>query len=238
MYAKYSLPGSDHPYAPFHSNNISAAIGEPIIPHHQFFFFFGIDALRSSTSTGNQVLTFADPAFGSWAEANYPNTFGTKLLTSYVPTHIAGTTVIKTANDIFPGSCGTSGTNFLPCSTPMLDSGTFNGTNFRNGTQYFARVDKYFRNDRIYGSFFRTVLGYGGPAPIPQFTSSNNTWERAFQVNWTHTFSPTTLNEVVFAQNRIEGKLNETADFTAPAIGVTAQHLRHALTFPHPDSPH
>ena len=41
MYAKYSLPGSDHPYNPFHSNNISATIGGPIIPGKQFFFFFG-----------------------------------------------------------------------------------------------------------------------------------------------------------------------------------------------------
>jgi len=41
MYAKYSLPNSDHSYAPFHSNNFSATVGGPIIPHHQFFFFFG-----------------------------------------------------------------------------------------------------------------------------------------------------------------------------------------------------
>src|SRR5882724_5858347 len=33
MYAKYSLPGSDHAYNPFHSNNISGVIGGPIIPH-------------------------------------------------------------------------------------------------------------------------------------------------------------------------------------------------------------
>ena len=32
MYAKYSLPGSDHAYNPFHSNNFSATIGGPIIP--------------------------------------------------------------------------------------------------------------------------------------------------------------------------------------------------------------
>ena len=231
MYAKYSLPNAAQTYAPFHGNNISATIGGPIISHHQFFFFFGIEALRSAVSTGNQVLTFADPAFASWAQANYPNTFGTKLLTTYVPTHIAGTTATKTANDIFPGSCGTSNTNGLPCSTPMIDSGTFNGTNFRNGTQYFARVDKYFKNDRFYGSFFRTLLGFGGPAAIQQFTTSNNTWERAFQVNWTHTFSPTLLNEAVFAQNRIEGKLNETGDFTIPTVIVTGQNLGYGLGF-------
>src|SRR2546430_834903 len=128
MYAKYSVPNAAQTYAPFHGNNISATIGGPIIPHHQFFFFFGIEALRSAVSTGNQVLTFADPAFASWAQAN-------------------------------------------------------------------------------------------------------NTWERAFQVNWTPTFSPTLLNEVVFAQNRIEGKLNETGDFTIPTVGVTGQNLGYGLGF-------
>ena len=44
MYAKYSLPGSDHEYNPFHSNNISATIGGPIIPNKQFFFFAAVEA--------------------------------------------------------------------------------------------------------------------------------------------------------------------------------------------------
>ena len=232
MYAKYSLPpGSSGSYAPFHSNNISATIGGPIIPHHQFFFFFGVEPLRSSYSTGGVGLTFADPQFAAWAQTNYPTTFGTKILTTYVPTHIVGTTVLKTANDIFPGTCGTAATNNLPCSTPMIDSGSFNATNFRNGTQYFVRVDKYLKNDRIYGSFFRTLLNYGGPAAIPQFSTTNNTWERGFQANWTHTFAPTLLNEAVFAQNRIEGKLDETGDFSIPGINVTGQNLGYGLGF-------
>ena len=227
MYAKYSLPGSDHPYAPFHSNNISAAIGGPIIPHHQFFFFFGVEPLRSALSTGNSTIIFPDPAFASWAQTNHPNTFGTKILTTYVPTHIAGTAVASTAQSYFGKDasgnniCGTAAVENIPCSLAMTDSGIFNGTNFRNGTQYFGRVDKYFKNDRIYGSFFRTLLNYGGPPAIPQFSTTNNTWERAFQVNWTHTFSPTLFNEAIFAQNRIEGKNDETGDFSIPGISVT-----------------
>jgi Carboxypeptidase regulatory-like domain len=231
MYAKYSLPGSDHTFSPFHSNNFSGAIGGPIIPHHQFFFFFGVEPLRSSVSTGNATDTFPDAAFAAFAQANFPNTFGTKILNTYVPTNIANSTVIKTANDIFPGTCGTAATSFLPCATPMLDSGIFNSTNFRNGTQYFVRVDKYFKHDRIYGSFFRTLLNYGGPNVIPQFSTTNNNWERALQVNWTHDFSPTTLNEVIFAQNRIEGKQGETGDFTIPGVTVTGQNVGYGVGF-------
>jgi hypothetical protein len=231
MYAKYSLPGSDHKYNPFHSNNFSFGVGGPIVPHRQFFFFFAAEPLRSSTSTGNQTRTFPDAQFASWAKANYPNTFGTRILNTDVPTAVTGTSILKTAADIFPGTCGTSATNNLPCTTPMIDSGIFNSTNFRNGDQYFVRVDKYFKNDRIYGSFFRTILHYGGPNIIPQFSTTNHTVQRALQGNWTHTFSPQTLNEAIFAQNRIEGFLGETGDFTIPNISVTGQNVGYGVGF-------
>jgi hypothetical protein len=231
MFAKYSLPGSDHSYSPFHSNNLSGTIGGPIIPHHQFFFFFGIEALRSSASTGNAVVTYAAPEFDSWAEANYPTTFGTKILTTYVPQRVTFSSVSLNASQVFPGTCGTSTTNFLPCATPMVDSGTFNSANIINGTQYFVRVDKYFKKDRIYGSFFRTLQSTPTSNAIPQFSTTNNYWERALQVNWTHTFSPNTLNEAIFAQNRIEGKNDETGDFTIPGISVTGQSLGYGLGF-------
>ncbi len=234
MYAKRSLPNSDHPYNPFHSNNFSAAIGGPIIPRHQFFFFFGVEPLRSSASTGNQTLLFPAPEFAAFAQANNPGTFGTKILNTYVPTKVAvGGTPPITADKYFGNDpkdpqnrplCVTqpAALENIPCSTPMIDSGIFNSSSFRNGDQYFLRVDKYFKNDRIYGSFYRTLLHNGAPNVIPQFTTTNHTTERAFQVNWTHTFNPTTLNEAIFAQNRIEGFLGETGDFTIPGISVAA----------------
>jgi hypothetical protein len=222
MWAMRSLPGSK-PYAPFHGNSMSAAIGGPIVPHHQFFFFFGVEPLRQSTSTGNQSLLFPDPQFVAWAKANHPNTFGTKILNTYAFTGATVGGVSSTAQNIFPGTCGTAATDNLPCATQMLDTGVFNSTNFRNGDQYFVRIDKYFRNDRVYGSFFRTTVHYGGPAVIPQFSTTNHNTQRSLQLDWTHTFSPTTLNEVIFAQNRIEGFLAETGDFTIPNIGVSGQ---------------
>jgi hypothetical protein len=230
-YAKYSLPGSNHPYNPFHSNNLSGTIGGPIIPHHEFFFFFGIEALRSSASTGNTVRTFPDPQFASWAQTNYPGNFGTTILNTYKPVNVSTSGVSLTASQVFPTTCGTAATNNLPCSTPMVDNGIFNSSNFRNGTQYFVRIDKYFKNDRIYGSFFRTLLNYGGPNVIPQFSTTNNNWQSALQVNWTHTFSPTTMNEAIYAQNRIEGKIGETGDFTIPGITVTGQNVGYGVGF-------
>ena len=243
MYAKYSLPNAAQSYSPFHSNNLSGNVGGPIIPHHQFFFFFGIEALRSSASTGNSEITFPAPEFAAFAQANNAGTFGTKILNTYIPTKVAGATVAETADQYFgrvdpsnpnsPFICAAEPATIenIPCSTPMLDSGTFNSANVINGTQYFVRIDKYFSKDRIYGSFFRTLQANPAPNVIPQFNTTNNYWERAVQVNWTHDFSPTTLNEAIFANNRIEGKNDETGDFSIPGIGVTGQNVGYGLGF-------
>jgi hypothetical protein len=235
FFARYSLPGDTGPYSPFHSNNISGNVGGPIIPHHRFFFFFSVEPLRSSASTGNQTVQYAAPQAGGfipWAVANYPDTLGTQILSTFpVASAVTFSAVNSTAQDVFPGTCGTAATNFLPCSTAMTDNGVFNGTNFRNGTQYFGRVDKYFDNDRIYFSVFRTLNAYGGPATITAFGSTNNTWERAVQGGWTHTFSPTMLNEVSVGNSRVQGINDETGNFDVPAINITGQNVGYGIGF-------
>jgi Flp pilus assembly protein TadD len=223
--------GPDADYNPFHTNNFSAAVGGPIIPKKQLFFFFAFEPLRSSASTGNQTIFFPDQQFAQWAQQNYPNTFGTKILNTYVPSGASVSGVSKTAADIFPTTCGTPATNNLPCSLPMIDSGIFNSSSFRDGDQYFLRVDKHFANDRIYGSFFRTLLDYGGPNVIPQFSTTNHNTQYAIQVNYTRVFGPNTLNEAIFASNRIEGFIGETGDFTIPNITVTGLSTPYGVGF-------
>ena len=210
-----------HNYSPFHSNNMSANIGGPIIPKKQFFFFFAIEPLRSSNSTGNSQTTFENPAFVNWATQNYPNTFGTKLLTTYQPSAGSSTSVNSTAAQLFPGTCSTAATNFIPCGLPVLDNGVFNGSSYRNGLQYNVRIDKYFKNDRIYGTFYKTTLDYATSTIRPSFTTTNNTYQKALQVNETHTFSPATLNEAAFGFNAIEGITPKTGQFSVPVVNVT-----------------
>lgn len=209
-----------HKYSPFHSNNMSASFGGPVIPHHQFFFFGSVEPLWSSTSAGS-LTTFEDPAFTSWAQSNYPNSFGTKLLTTYRPTSASVTGVSRTAAQLFPTTCGTAATNNLPCNLPVIDNGLYNSASYRNGLQWNIRIDKYFKNDRIYGNFYRTTLDYGSSAVRPQFVTTNNTTQRAIQVNETHTFSPTTLNEAAFGTNRVEGIAPATGLFSIPLVNVT-----------------
>ena len=225
MYAnQHFVSSSGSPYKPFHSNNMDFAIGGPIIPHHNSFFYFAVEPLRSSASSGGSV-TFADPQFISFAQTNYPGTVGTHVLSTYLPSGVGGTTVQQTAQDVFgsdAGGCGTTvGQNGVPCTLPMIDQGSFGATQIRNGTQYFARIDQGFKSDRFYVSLFRTLLLTGAASPMPQFSALNNTWQVAGQVSWTHTFSGTTLNEFTAGLSRVEGVLGSGAkDYTVPSISV------------------
>ncbi len=222
MFASQHFVG--YPYQPFHSNNMDFAVGGPIFPHHESFFFFAVEPLRSSASAGGSV-TFADPQFISWAATNYPATVGTHVLQTYTPSGVGGATVQQTAADVFgsaSGGCGTAtGQNGVPCTLAMIDVGSFGATQIRNGTQYFARIDQGFKKERIYVSLYRTLLQTGAASPMPQFSALNNTWQVAGQVAWTHTFSPNTLNDVTAGQSRVEGVLGSGAkDYTVPSISV------------------
>ena len=221
---QHFVSSSTNHYQPFHSNNMDFAVGGPIFPHHNSFFFFAVEPLRSSASAGGSV-TFADPQFIAFAKNNYPNTVGTHVLTTYLPSGIGSTSVQQTAAAVFgtaAGGCGTTaGQNGVPCDLPMIDQGSFGATQIRNGTQYFARIDQGFGKERIYVSLFRTLLQTGAASPMSQFSALNNTWQIAGQASWTHTFSANTLNEVTAGQSRVEGVLGSGAkDYTVPGISV------------------
>jgi hypothetical protein len=218
-------------YNPFHSNNYSASIGGPIIPRHQFFFFFGIEPLRAAASNGTGSVTFEDAAFTSFAKQNFPNTVGTQILSTYTPSGATVTGVSKTAADIFPTTCGTAATSNLPCDTPMIDTGVFNSSSFRNGLQWNTRIDKNFSKDRIYGNFYRTTLSTGGPAVRPEFTSSSSFVADSLQVNEVHTLTPSTLNEAAFGYLKVEGIANKTGDFSIPSVNVAGQGVGFGVGF-------
>jgi hypothetical protein len=221
---QHFVSSSTNPYKPFHSNNMDFAIGGPIIPHHNSFFYFAVEPLRSSASAGGSV-TFADPDFIAFAATKYPNTIGTHVLKTYLPSGIGAVSVQQTAAAVFgssSGGCGTAaGQNGVPCTLSMIDQGSFGATQIRNGTQYFARIDQGFKNERIYVSLFRTLLDTGAASPMPQFSALNHTWQIAGQAAWTHTFSSNTLNELTGGQSRVEGVLGSGAkDYTVPSISV------------------
>jgi hypothetical protein len=210
-----------HHYQPFHSNNISASVGGPIIPKKKWgYFFFEIEPQLASNAIAYST-SFEDPAFVNFAKANYPDTVGTKLLSTYPVSDISNVAVSSTAANIFPTTCGTSATDYLPCSTPMIDTGNYSASEYRNGKQYFIRIDKDFAKDRLYGTVYRTTLKTNGPNPRIAFNTTNNFYQWAIQANETHTFNPDTINEAAFAADRIEGIQPKTGLFDVPIVNVS-----------------
>jgi hypothetical protein len=232
---QHFVSSSGSPYKPFHSNNMDFAVGGPIIPHHNSFFYFAVEPLRSSSSAGGSV-NFVDPQFINFAQTNFPNTVGTQVLTKYLPSGLGGAGVSQTAQQVFgsaAGGCGTTaGQNGVPCNLPMIDTGFFGATSVRNGTQYFARIDQGFKSDRVYASLFRTLLLNGAPSPMTQFSALNNTWQVAGQISWTHSFSATTINEATAGQSRVEGVLGSGAkDYTVPDISVNGINVDGGMAY-------
>lgn len=221
-------PPQPNKVAPYHTNNMSFGLGGPVIPGHKFFFFFSIEPYLSLTSNGNSVQTYEDPAFLAFAQSVRPDSPEVALMAKYQPSGATTTGVSAVASDAFGPQniaantgCGTPSTLNIPCDTPVFDHGNFNSSSFNNAKQWNLRIDKYFSKDRLYGNFIRNTINSGGPAVRPAFATTSSDYGASLQVNETHTFSPTLLNEAYFGYNRIEGFANKTGTFTVPIVNVS-----------------
>jgi len=224
------------PLNPYHTDNMTFTVGGPVIPHKQFFFFFGFEPYLSMSSNGSSLVGFEDPAFVRFAQANEPNSPEVQLMTKYPVAQVVNVKVASTAGTLWNNTLPTTaqqqacaaGTGditaydnlTIPCSTPVFDSGNFNSSSYYNATQYNIRLDKYFGRDRIYGNFFRDTINNGGPNVRPAFATTSKYFTFSLQANETHTFSPTMLNEAIFGYNRIEGFSPATGLFTVPSVSV------------------
>jgi hypothetical protein len=204
-------------FAKYHGNNMSGTVGGPILPLHQFFFFASIEPLRSVAASSGTV-SFEDPAVVAWAKTAYPNTIGTQILTAY-PVKVTSSSPSLTMTQAGMGAyCGGAGQ--LACNATAVDLGNWAGSAPRNATQWNVRLDKAFKNDRLYGDIYKGNLLSGDPGARPAFQWDANTWTLAWQGNETHTFSSNTINEASVAGMRVEGIQEENAEFKVPDINV------------------
>lgn len=219
---------------PYHTSNMSFTVGGPVIPHKQFFFFAGYEPYLSMASNGSGLVSYEDPAFLNFAQSVQPDSPEVQLMAKYKPSGATTAAVASTAgqlwSDVLPspqqqacvngvGNLPASYDN-IPCSTPVFDNGHFNSSSYYNAKQYNIRLDKYFDKDRIYGNFFRNTISGGGPAVRPDFKTTNAFYVFSLQINETHTFTPSMLNEAIFGYNRIEGISPKTGNFTVPIVNV------------------
>jgi len=225
------------PVNPYHVNNLSFALGGPVIPHKEFFFFVGYEPYLSLASNGTSLDGFEDPAFLSFAQSVEPNSPEVALMQKYPVAGMVNTKIAATAGSLYGNTlanpaaqqaCANGVGNVtaydnisIPCSTPVFDTGNFNSSSYYNAEQYNVRVDKYFKKDRAYGQFFRDTINNGGPSARPAFATTSKYFTFSLQGNETHTFSSNTLNEAAFGYNRIEGFSPATGLFDVPVVNVT-----------------
>lgn len=214
-------------YEPFKRNYVNGTFGGPVVKN-KTFFFSSVEMLRSQYSEGTTLRTFESPQFVDWAKQKFPNTLGTKILSDYPMANTIITSTARTAKDLLPTTCGTAATSNLPCDMPMIVNGLFQRSPARNGLQYSFRGDQYLNNnkDRLYANFYNKILDIE-PLIVRKGIEKyiDNDLVPAFQANWSHTFSPSIINEASFGYLKMDG-LRQQTDQTAmmlPNINITNQ---------------
>ena len=217
---------------PYHTLNGSFGVGGPVIPKkkQELFFFFSFEPIHSLVSNGASLITYDAPEFDAFAQTVRPNSLETQMLQKYTA-HATFHNVLSTAGDVFPSTCGTAATDNLPCATPLFDQGQFNSSSLTTAKQWSIRVDKYFKSDRIYGSVFRNTESAPSANVRQAFSVQNSYPMLAFQVNETHTFSPSTLNQAAFGRIRVEGDGDYGSNFEVPVVNVTGLGAGYGVGF-------
>ena len=212
--------------APYHVNNAAFGLGGPIWRSDKLFFYGTYQPYLRSGSSPTSV-TFEDPAFVQFALSARPNTPELQLFQKYPVSGVYAVTS-QTAQQVFGAqtsgaatACNTAGSDFIPCTTPVVDTASLNAPSRTEGLQYSGRIDKYFQKDRIYVSAIRNRLKTSSVPARAAFAVTNNFYGIGVQANETHTFSANLLNEAVFAVNRIEGIQPESGTFSVPVVNIS-----------------
>ena len=221
----------------FRRNEANATLGGPILKN-KLFFFGSVDVLRSGVGAGftSSAIT---PEFANIIEQRYPNNVSTTLLKNFpsqlqrqsdalyagpaagAVQNVAGCSGLANG----PSTLIDSPVGQLPCNLPLTFTGAFSDTLPRNGLQWFGRIDYTWNEgkDRLYGGVSRTSLdqvAFGQPNVYPAFTAQASEYTAYWNVNYTHVFSPTVLNEAQWSGTRAWGS-DPVSHGEIPLINVT-----------------
>lgn len=202
----------------FRRNEFGGSIGGPIWKNHTFFFF-SIDKLLSTNASAG-LVNVETPAFLQYMQQNRPNSIATKLLTSYpskIGSIISGTQ--QSVSNFVTGCNGTTASG-LPCNLQVVGQAVNSYTTAHDGQQLSIRIDQAFSKDRFYGSFYRSPYTQGENNTRTAFARVIPEAIHYGNFNYTHTFSPNTLNEFAVGGTRSYFKV-PCPQCQVPIIGIT-----------------
>ena len=166
------------------------------------------------------------PEFRNFVLQRSPNSIAAQLLRDFAPA-VDPTSGFRDLGSPAPGA------NVIGPADGIMDVGTafFVPEGWRRGNQFNVRADYELRpgKDRLYGNFYRTnsyaVTGGIRPAfnrPTPNTTHFGN-------INYTHTFSSSKLNEFRAGVMRLVGLPDVPQHLEIPGITITRRHRVRAV---------
>jgi hypothetical protein len=195
----------------FRRNEFAGSIGGPIIKNRTFIFF-STDILRQGTApSGTSVVE--TPEFTSLLQQRVPNNKSAFLLKSY-PAAFTPYLNRRTAGSVFGANCATTSTintaiGAIPCNLEIIGEGVTPVVSIRNAKQWSVRGDHLISaRDRLYVSAFRTGEKFTNgntTRPIMTYLQENLNWFG--NVNETHTFSSSLMNEARITAVRVHGEI-------------------------------
>ena len=211
-------------FTPFARKDLVGTLGGPI-RKGKTFFFAAFEKLWATTAaaanTGLQY--FEDPQFVAWAQSNFPNNVGTKVLAGWPASNLRGSVFQTAGQYLGAGNCGTLTPLTPPCGLPMIDSGSFAASPYYNALQYNFRVDHYFtQNDRLYLSYYNDSFDQEQLSPRPRLGALDIMRNRYGQIDFTHTFNSNMLVEGAFAFASVGGANGQDANLAVPNISVSS----------------
>ncbi len=205
----------------FRRNEFGFTAGGPAIRNKTFLF--GSYHRLASSASQTDVVPVETPQFLNFLKQNYPNNIATRLLSTAVP----GAYPLSNFLTVADVQARTPGRVPVPASwsptMPVIGTAFINETLTRPAGQWNTRLDQYARDfrDRVffnYYSYFSTAQT-ANPRLIQRIVQPNN--GMFGKVNWSHTFSPTLINEASMTLGRVDGATPPTTDPSLPNINVT-----------------
>jgi hypothetical protein len=200
----------------FDKNQFGYSFGGPIV-RNRLFFFTSYEGLRQTGARGS-TFTVETPEFRNFVLQTRPNSIAAQLLRNFAPA------VDPTSNFRDLGSPA-PGVNTVGPADGIMDVGSafFVPEAWRRGNQFNARADYELSpgKDRLYGSFYRTT-SYAVTGGIrPPFNRPTPNTTHFGNINHTHTFNSTMLNEVRLGVMRLVGLPDVPQHLEIPGITIT-----------------
>jgi hypothetical protein len=162
--------------------------------------------------------------FAQYVQSNFPNSLAATFF-ALDPPNVYPTSSIITVAQVQQANPGSFPSNIFPANLPAVGTATITQSVPQPSKQWNTRVDQNLRGyaDRVYANWFGT---YSSPLVVSTRSTLTYPYPTSNQfgrLSWTHTFSPSLLNDASFSVVRAGGWYPPAAGQAAnlPNVNIT-----------------